>query len=597
MNGDLFAAVEVETAPAPPEAWAQGEEDAVQEPPKANGAEEIAFVLGPEMVAHAIESQAGTVEKALLELVTNGIDAGAGKVEVEIRDGREITVVDDGCGLGSYDEVRKHMFTLGFDRSGADEQARNRVYGRFGIGRTQILVFGRAALRSGGHLVENDIRAWGYKGRLSQVEGQDVAGCRIDVELYTKLEVWEQAQAVDTLGLWLRYVGTEVRVQGRQVNRPPDGVEWTDRDGPVLFREDLDGDRGVDVYSQGVYVETMPHHRMGTSGVLTTVQGHPLKLNTARNDVLEAACPVWRRAKALLRSVADRRRKRGRLNTMDRQWVLEGLRHSPDVDGEYTEEKIVKTVSGRWVKPRHVMRHAKGVVVAAPSNHDQVGEQIHAHRMAVVLSPDMLAWTGTEDVAAWCKWFNRTFPRTYRWGPQTQPGDYAELATAFEGETTEIAPVAWSKAERAAMKGFAWMVWKVGVQMEDREPRQALLGESAQLEAWTDGRQVICIDRRVLRRQEVRGLQGWSHLYGLVVHEYAHDASTRDEHAHGGEFYERFHDFMLDGAEGAKTVVEALQRYYVGRGEQGLKRPARLRVNLEDALGGEAASEMLDGAA
>lgn len=61
------------------------------------------FEIDKNILYSVIAKQAGTVQKAFLELVMNSIDAGASKVDIEF-DGKRFSVLDDGKGFESEDK-------------------------------------------------------------------------------------------------------------------------------------------------------------------------------------------------------------------------------------------------------------------------------------------------------------------------------------------------------------------------------------------------------------------------------------------------------------------------------------------------------------
>ena len=100
------------------------------------------FEISKNMIFHTIESQAGSVEKAILECLMNAVDAGATKVEVDISDnGIGYVIKDDGCGFKTKKEILECFGVFGFDHGSDDENYR--TYGTFGIGRAQLWAFSK----------------------------------------------------------------------------------------------------------------------------------------------------------------------------------------------------------------------------------------------------------------------------------------------------------------------------------------------------------------------------------------------------------------------------------------------------------------------
>ena len=69
-------------------------------------------------------------------------------------------------------------------------------------------------------------------------------------------------------------------------------------------------------------------------------------------------------------------------------------------------------------------------------------------------------------------------------------------------------------------------------------------GEGA--DAFTDGATNIWINRKLMVKKARQGMPGFVELIGLLVHEYIHAEGSQSSHAHPLEFYEAFHNIMLD---------------------------------------------------
>lgn len=61
------------------------------------------FELDPQIIHHIIYSQAGSIGKAVIELIMNSVDAGAGAVIIDITP-EGFSCRDDGRGFASYDD-------------------------------------------------------------------------------------------------------------------------------------------------------------------------------------------------------------------------------------------------------------------------------------------------------------------------------------------------------------------------------------------------------------------------------------------------------------------------------------------------------------
>jgi hypothetical protein len=100
------------------------------------------FVAHENLIVQAIERQAGTVGKSVLEAVMNGIDAKASKIIVAVTEDM-IVIEDDGEGFSSREQIMEVFRVFGqpheLDENGVSKDAR---YGTFRIGRGQLFAFG-----------------------------------------------------------------------------------------------------------------------------------------------------------------------------------------------------------------------------------------------------------------------------------------------------------------------------------------------------------------------------------------------------------------------------------------------------------------------
>lgn len=146
----------------------------------------VAFEISPSYVGQLISNQAASLDRALLELVVNAIDAGATRIDVAFgRDG-QLCVSDNGRGFRE-DEIRDVFGTFGFDHDTPEERARGRTLGTFGIGRGQIMGLAAARWYSGTLVMETDVRRHGPRYLVVASEGDPVSGCRVEAVLYERV--------------------------------------------------------------------------------------------------------------------------------------------------------------------------------------------------------------------------------------------------------------------------------------------------------------------------------------------------------------------------------------------------------------------------
>ena len=521
-----------------------------------------AFVTSKALIRHIVVSQAGTIEKAVLEAVSNGIDAKARRIEVLLEAPDRIVVVDDGHGFRSEAEIEERFGTLGRADEDRREEREDGEIGEFGIGRVQLAAFGPTTWETGPWRIHVDIEALGLGYTMEALDGPPVAGCRVICVPREPLGASARAVIRTEVGRRAAWVEPEVWIDGRRTSRRVDKARWTDERDGLLWRE-RDGDGGVEVYSQGVYVRTYAHHRVGVSGLLVSRASRPFRLNMARNDILQQHCALWPVARRLMRDEAGTRRARRSLRDADREALWREIAAGDVRIGPaepVVRQRIVKTAGGRCVSIHDVWRRHGGRVSVAPVANDLRAERAQEAGRALMLAPVMMEWLGVETPRGLVTAMSRCFEAV--WPSGLEHVAYEEAVEGMEGEHRIIRRKDWTRHEQAAMRGLEQMnggLWRVYC---ERGRRKLVLGESPTAEAWTDGKRWIAIDRAVLKRAVGRGMRGWIALSHLLLHEYAHDGADGEAHEHTFEFYREVHDWLLaPWWDGFATGAEAMQAW------------------------------------
>ena len=541
-------------------------------------AEVRAFKVSPSIIRHLIESQAGSVEKAVLEAVMNGVDAGATRIDVGFDGLGGIVIEDDGRGFRTRGEIERHFEVFGFDHGTDEERKMERQIGRFGLGRGQLMAFAATKWETNEFEMNVDIRDKDLVFALTEHPAKVADGCRITARLYDDLTRVGMAETIGEIKRRTRYSPVAVHVDGKRANTDTDEVKWTTETDEFWFLARPESETGVDVYNLGIFVRRYPHHVVGVSGVLVSKPGHPFLLNMARNDVLQSTCPKWKAAGALLRNESRERRARERLCDADRIAIARDLVWGRRSALDYMRKPILKTVQGRHMTPGRLAMHAQGRVVVAPKRNSQQGEAAHREHLAAVLAPDVLDWYDADDTDGFVARLNAI------WGdlafPSFEAVGFEEATRAFSSDRTLVPRKAWTKMEAAGIKGLQRLSERVSRAVAgtrpDRgwqPPRKVLLGASDIAQAWTDGSKVIVVDRKYLADQLKRTLDGFTTLLAVFVHEYLHDEPDNTEHAHGPEFHEAFEEVMCGPGMAAFTFASDAHDAY---------RKARQAVGLTD---------------
>ena len=569
-------------------------------------AETHPFGISPAIIRHLIESQAGSIEKAVLEAIMNAFDANATRIDIRFPDRKSIVVEDNGRGFRTREEVRKRFGIFGFDHSTSEEQAMGRRLGRFGLGRGQLMAFGATTWESHQFEMHVDIRdrttcfaqgpgageGTGLGFRFAEHRTSRIDGCRVTTQLYEPMSRVVLGGTIDEIRRRIRYVPTQIWINGEHIETDADKMKWTITTDELWFRESPQSGTGVDVYNLGVYVCRYPHYRLGVSGTLVSRPGHAFKINTARNDVLKSRCRVWKRAEKILEHQANARRRTGQLRKEDRMAIVHQLAWGAADPDEYETTALFKTVNGRYASPRQLAKHNQGKVALAPRSSSQIGERIHHEHLAAVLAPEVTEWLNAPTVDKVVAKLNKLFGQCH---PISIHGytavEFSNLEESFSERYDIVERARWNEAERARMKGVQAMADAIASRLSgprcvggDRngQRRVVKLGSCDAARAWTDGATYIALERRFVREESERGGDGWSNIFQVLVHEYMHEEPDACDHVHGPEFYRNYHDYMVSGYAGAVTIVmTGVRAYDRARAKAGMKMTRNVARSLD----------------
>jgi hypothetical protein len=564
--------------------------------------ESRAFVTGPSIIRHLIESQAGTVAKALCECLANSIDAHATRIEVTL-DTTGFRIVDDGIGLPTREDILRCFEVLGFEHDDRD-----RVNGKFGLGRAQAWAFARTLWRTHAFVLDVDIRARGQNYEL-HVDQPHVAGLQIEGTFYTPRTQVEHRADIEDLKELVRYVHIPVLINGRQVNTPPDSEKWTERTPEAYLRVSATATQ-LKVYSQGIFVRAFHCSRVGVGGVLVTAIGFPLALNVSRNDVLTARCDLWRRLQARLRHHADHAstKQRERLDANRREHYAQRL-----VEPE--GRAFLKLGLFTLVDRRHVtleqlakrIENARYVTVAPPGH--VAAETAHRTSTALVFAPETLERFGAETLTEFVQSLVRLCA-VHRPDDRWRHDDYrldAALRRLPEvllrlpiHDDVASSPVPTDEGhhviEDAKLTAPARAVLQALRKHQDGiiaaigrgtdhvvSPRTLVAGRSQSAHGWTDGATYIAVRDELLAEAASRRFEAIPRLVMLIVHEYLHHENDAASHVHSPDFYEAFHETAIEGAALLTSTAEAITREAFANMERKSHQGA-LRVDALDRI-------------
>lgn len=543
--------------------------------------ERRAIRVGKGIISFLVHNQAGSLAKAVLEAVSNSLDAHATRVDITLAHDR-IVIADDGIGLRSREEIVKVFEELAFDHDD-----RQRQLGRFGLGRAQLWAFAKTTWRTSQFEMHVDIRAHGDSYELK--DGlDDVPGLRIEGALYEPIDEYKRITTLREIEHLCRYAPIPVYVNGERIGSDPAAMKWT-RETDEAYIKVTDG-YSLDIYNCGVFVRSVSRSEIGVGGLLVTKLGHPLNLSMSRTEIIETSCPLWKRLKATLRELASEADGRQRMNGATRDYLAARIIGDADA-AKALRAPIVTLHPSRHVTVAAFAKLVQTIGMVVVKRPGEAGADVVAtNKQAVVLPEATLQRFGVSTAAGLQERLIKAItlcPEAFRNAFEAQSAARC-LATGTWHDSLRQSGLEQEPAYRtltakdlsdparalmAALNGRAGesLVWIMrrhcpsSSQMR-RTARTLVPGDSGGIaEAWTDGRSSIWLDKSLLQPAMTKGPGGVLRVLSVLVHEYHHDAADAGSHEHDEAFYQSVHDCLIDGAaelwELARTVyLDAYKR-------------------------------------
>lgn len=497
------------------------------------------FTVDPAILHSIIKSQAGTLSKAMLEGVMNSIDANAHSLSITLtNDG--FTVFDDGRGFQSREEIE-----MWFGRFGTPHVEGDAVYGRFRMGRGQMMAFAVNTWRTGTFEMSVDIKnkgmGFGLKEKLRAVKG-----CRITGQLYVRLTDSELEEVISDFTNLVKFAQVPVRLNGKVISKNPKDMKWDLETDDAYILIDREKEKPLKVYNLGVLVRDYSNWAYGCGGII--VSKKPLQVNFARNDILDSECTVWSRIKKYVKATNVRKvAKKGSLNSGERRFLAKQYIYGDikETDVNPMDIKLITDITGRHHSVRELLKAPR--ISSSTAKQGRTGSQLHRQGAAFMLSHETLTRFAASDTAELLSMLSRstghTFPAAIAFDDVAQ-GFSENYALVSENELTKEERLAWGVVLAFHAKFMAW--YQVGEKSGGM--RELRIGESNVAKAWTDGSTYITLGRALLTKAAKRGGPGFLELLNILTHEYVHEDSDLECHEHETVFYNKFHDLVLYGA-------------------------------------------------
>lgn len=525
------------------------------------------FKISTSMIFHTIESQAGSIEKAILECLMNAVDAGATSVSVDITETGYV-ISDNGRGFQTKDEILACFEVFGFDHKTEEEISKGRTFGTFGIGRAQLWAFSSNRWLTNEFSLDVDIKRKGLDYTLTD-EASSFDGCKIVGDFYKPQSLSDLQDIQRSLIHLALYLPIHFTLNDKVVSKKLEDQKWTHNTDQAFIK--LNDNGMLEVYNLGVFVCAFPNYLFGKGGlVVSKVQ---LSLNTARNDILKSKCNVWKNIhKYLKKTATDDNLKRVSLDdnsrkNLLRQWSdreinydqLKGKRLLPDITGRYQTLSSLSKFNFKFT--------------IAPDNFSQVGETIHSNQICFVFSNSVLDLFDIDDRTELAKKLTALYSSCGLLNLREQKIESLDFDVLSEEHKSSYSTIPKDKYTNK-QEQFMSLAQTINKQIPsllnsflrntiDQKigERTLLLGQSNNANAWTDSVSYIGLSDQFIKCID-EGQRGIQKVIYILIHEYLHNESSLGDHAHSEEFYENFHNIILEKYTAINTILlDAKPRY------------------------------------
>lgn len=502
------------------------------------------FDVDRALVNDLIHSQNGTIATAIRELVMNSIDAGSPTVDIILTQ-KGFEVSDQGKGFQSEDEV-----LLFYKRFGTPHQEGDALFGRFRIGRGQIMAFGPITWHSHQFKMITDVRTKGNGFDFVIDKSDIVNGCTVKGNFYKPLDQWGLDDAKRQIAKLVRYTEQVVTFNGVVLNDQSE-IQWDYEDEELKIKWDPVGSYQINLYSLGVFVKELARYNYGLSADIVTKEA--LKLNMARNEINDND-GLWLKIDKLLKKKSrDQAAKQSRSNRMEEDTRLSMIKQFKAGQLSYQDAlnmHLFKDTRGHGIRAEKVFDGGLPITID-DGEHGRVADRIATTKVAFVLhSSELRTWEvesleGLHNVLIKAAKASRNEQlveqmKTLQFKP------LSELAKDLRSNHEILEDKALNPKHQAALSslraGSRAMANKLrSTKGYEFRERKVHVGISQTAEAWTDSSSYIAVNRDLLKNFS-RGISGAAYIASVMLHEYNHEEESLSSHEHGFDFYESFHD-------------------------------------------------------
>lgn len=506
-----------------------------------------------DLIVSVIKDQASDLEHGWREGLSNSIDSpGSNNAYLFFNEERSI-ISDDGEGVDIEEEKdRKYLTDMGETSKETDS---SESIGQFGIGKGQYIAKGRVTIISRGKALHYNIKEWGIENAVVQTsideaveftseidsswgdhvgegleEHEKNGGLTVVISHYddeTPNYSWKWSDYEDNIKKRFLFTslvtGVDVFVNGECISDEVIDYSILPSVSSIRFEELDDGckvlmgvghksDGRISIYSNGVFVKEM--ERKGFEGFIVTDKN--FDLNFARNEI-KSGCKRWRNVAEIVDEVCIdicSKISGSNMNESARGFLVKKMTEDDSIFDEFKTKDVLKTANEDFVSVCNINSKDK---IGLSNMGDKAADRLSEAYGDIILAKGDEAVSGIIDNIQ----FN-----------QFDVKKRAHNLGLFD--KSEVIPVEELRPLQKTKLGVArYMANKLGI------GREIYYGKSSLSQAWTDGSSHIVITDSAAPSQ--KWIQWVPELYEILIHEWCHETSTKEDHpSHGRRFEQRY---------------------------------------------------------
>ncbi len=504
------------------------------------------FEVDKNIIKDLIHSQNGTIATAIRELVMNGIDAGSESLNIIISK-KYFEIQDFGRGFKDKDEIMRFFKTFGTPHQEGDAE-----YGRFRIGRGQIMAFAKSSWYSKNFVMTTDINS-GKQG-FELIEDADyIDGCKVYGEFYEDLRDYDLKNVVISLREYVKYADYDIRLNNIPINQNSN-AKWTYEDDLVKVLIEPKGTHGLNLYSKGILVKQLHQYTYGFSADVVTKK--TLQLNMARNEINEND-EVWQHVHKILRAEMRKRRNKN-LNEFERLALIDQFINCEIEFEDIFKLPLIADSRGKKFSIYNLLSKKTGWSFATDKD-KKIADGLNTTRTAFVMLDRELDNWGVNNIQSFIDLFVTSIQESFssqgqfRWFynkfKSVRIIDFNLIKNNYNPVNTHYKNSELTKIQQLQRNTLQYLSKNMAnrlsrIRGEDIRERKIIIGKSDTSIAWTDSTTYIAFNKDILKYFN-SGISGLAYLSNVMLHEFTHLGGSISDHDHDFNFYEQFHDSVL----------------------------------------------------